>query len=336
MFNCPWATSRNASFDFRPVAVIMTAVLFLVITAAPHSLSAKLAHPGQISAQVSASASVGANKSPSGISGQIIDSGSGAPISGGEVIVALEQPDGTGTDVVFTQANADRSGHFSFDRLPLATKFDVVAVAISGSGVAYDATVVVGILPGTDLGAIPLIARSGDSSGPARIEGMITATSGSRPASIRSKVSAVQTIPIRGGLAIPVSVPQTVTVSGADFRPVTIPPESGSAADIVVQSNSGCPSPAAASANCGHYVLVVPGSNPSVGLLDGDKISYAPPAVGPVRYSIRANAFTPFGSGASVCIPSFQSVDTDSSGESLTVLPGRSATAQQIDFSGCW
>ncbi len=336
MLNCPWETSRNASSHFRPVAVIVTAALFLMIPEVPRSLSAKPAHPRLVSTQAGAPVRAGTNRSPSGISGQIVDSGSGAPISGGEVIVALEQPDGTGTDVVFTQISADSSGHFSFDRLPLATSFDLVAVAISGSGVAYDATVVVGVPPGTELGAIPLITGSGDSSGPAKIEGILTATSGSRPASIRAKVSAIQTIAIGGGMSIPVEVPQTVTVSGADYRPVTIPAESGSAADIFVRSNSECPALGAANANCGHYVLVVPGSNPSVGLFNGGKVSYAPPAAGPVLYSVRATSFMPFGAGASVCIPSFQAVDADASGQSLTVFPGRPATAQQIDFSGCW
>jgi hypothetical protein len=335
MFNRPGESSRNPSSAFGPAAVIMAAVLF-IFTIAARPLEGKATHSSLMAVQTVSRENAVANPSRTGISGQIVDSGTHAPISGGEVIVALEQRDGTGTDVVFTQTNADSSGHFSFDRLPLATTFDLVTVAINGSGVAYDATIVVGVPAGTDLGAIPLVAERGDSSGPAKIEGIITATSGSRPASIRAKVSAIQTVTIRGGLAIPGEVPQTVTVSGADFRPITIPAESGNAADILLRSNSECPADAPANANCGHYILVVPGSNPSVGLFNGGKLSYEPPAAGPVLYSVRAGSFMPFGAGASVCIPSFQAVNADAAGQSLTVFPGRSVTAQQIDFSGCW
>ncbi|MGA9883719.1 MAG: carboxypeptidase-like regulatory domain-containing protein, partial [Candidatus Acidiferrales bacterium] len=271
-----------------------------------------------------------------GISGRIVDSITGAAISGGQVTVALEQPDGTGTDVVFTQTKPDSSGHFSFNLLPLASMFDLVAVANKGSGVTYDATVILNISTGTSLGTIPLIAESDDSSRPATIEGIVTATSGSAPSSIRATISAIQTIKLRGGFTFPEAVPQTVTISGSDLRPVTIPGGAGTSADIFVRSASECPASAPKNVNCGHYVIVVPGNNPSVGRFEQGKISYSPPAPGPALYSVRANSYMPFGEGASVCIPSFQSADAAAGSQPLKVSPGGSVTASQIAFTGCW
>ncbi|MGH9686494.1 MAG: hypothetical protein ACRD5K_05315 [Candidatus Acidiferrales bacterium] len=259
-----------------------------------------------------------------------------AAISGGQVTVALEQPDGTGTDVVFTQTKPDSSGRFSFNPLPLASMFDLIAVAINGSGVAYDATVILNISTGTSLGAIPLIAESDGSSRPATIEGIVTAASGSAPSSIRATISAIQTIELRGGFSFPEDVPQTVTIVGSDRRPVTIPGEPGTSADIFVRSASECPASAPKNVNCGRYDILVPGNNPSVGRFDGGKLTYTAPAAGPALYSVRANSFMPFGQGASVCIPSFQSASAASGNQTLKVSPGGSVTAPQIAFTGCW
>ncbi|MGH9716046.1 MAG: hypothetical protein ACRD4R_04860 [Candidatus Acidiferrales bacterium] len=274
--------------------------------------------------------------SAEGISGRIVDSATGAPISGGHVIVALEQQDGTGTDVVFTQADADATGHFSFRMLPTASPFDLVAVAIDGSGVAYNATVVLGVPTGSSLGAIPLVPETAGPTAPAKIGGFVTASSGSRPSFIRATVSAIQTVTLHDGISLQVDVPQTVTINGGDARPITIPSELGTSADILVRSASGCPASAGKDVNCAAYTMVVPGSNPSVALFATGKISYGSPAAGPALYSVRANSFMPSGIGASVCIPSFQSVIGDEAGNPLKVAPAATVRAQTIAFTGCW
>jgi hypothetical protein len=64
----------------------------------------------------------------SGIGGQVVDSVTKKPISG-NVIVALEQPDGMGIDHIVMQTAADSNGNFRFCPLPLGT-FDVVVVAL--------------------------------------------------------------------------------------------------------------------------------------------------------------------------------------------------------------
>jgi len=299
-------------------------------------LAAKLPHRPLAPARPSAQPPALEMDTAKGIAGQIVDSATNAPISGGQLTVALEQPDGTGTDVVFTQTTPDASGHFSFPVLPLATQFDLVAVAVNGSGVAYDATVIVGIPPGSNLGPIPLIPETSGATGLAKIEGFVTASSSSGPSSIRATVSAVQTIDISNGISVPVSTPQTVTLAGANTRPITIPGEPGTSADVLVQSNSGCPALRSPDANCAGYVLTVPGSNPSVALFAAGKIAYSTPAEGPAAYSVRANSYMPGEIGASVCIPSFQSVTSDEAGRPLKVSPGGTVTAQPIAFTDCW
>lgn len=315
----------------RAAAILgfITAVIALPICAKPKR------YPGLRSSQAGA-ATPPADSLHSGISGQIVDSVTAAPISRGQLTVALEQPDGTGTDTVFTQTTPDASGRFSFSLLPLNTTFDVVAVGINGSGVAYDATIILGVRSsGVDLGAIPLIAETGDDAGPAKIEGIATARSATGPSSIRVTLSAIQTVDLRDGLSVPVDVPQTVTLAGADYRPVTIPGESGSSANILVKSASDCPA-SMHNVNCAQYVIVAPGSNPSVGIFSGGKISYEHPAALPALYSVRADAFMPYGTGASVCLPSFQSTFADPQGQPLKLRPGATATAQPIAFVGCW
>jgi hypothetical protein len=336
MSKSSWESSRNQASNLRLAVVILPVVFFVMIAALAPPLSAKLSHHPLAAEQASSTKTLAANSTQFGISGQIVDSATGAAISGGQVIVALEQPDGTGTDVVFMQTTPDSSGHFAFNPLPLGATFDLVAVATSGSGVAYDATVALAVPPDADLGAIPLVAENGDSSGPARIEGIVMATSGTGPSSVRVTISAVQAIDLSGGLSLPVDVPLTVTIAGANRRPVTIPGERGTSADILVKSDSDCPASAAPNFNCGHYVIAVPGSNPSVGIFQQGKISYRSPAAGPAQYSLRANSYMPYAVGAGVCIPSFLSAGADAQGRPIKLSPDGTATAQPLAFTACW
>ena len=52
----------------------------------------------------------------SGISGHVVDAATMQPISGGTVLVALEQLEGSQTDVIFMQTAADSAGNFNFCR----------------------------------------------------------------------------------------------------------------------------------------------------------------------------------------------------------------------------
>jgi hypothetical protein len=254
-----------------------------------------------------------------GISGQVVDSVTKLPIVGGTVIVALERPDGTGTDSIFMQAATDPLGNFNFCPLPTGAIFDVVVVAINGAGVAYNATVETSVPGGTNVGMIPLIAETGTTPGPATFQGSVTATTGTLPTPIDALVSAIQTVPVSGGGTLQ----------------VTIPAEGVSTASVSVASATNCPAGAPANANCATYALVEPASNPSVGAFATGTVSFSIPAAGDVLYSIRANAFVPLSGGTSDCTPSSISTSLDSGGNPLKAIPGPAVTPKEIDFSGC-
>jgi hypothetical protein len=257
---------------------------------------------------------VGTNST--GISGQVVDSTTMMPIVGGTVLVALEQQDASHTDVVFEESAADAGGNFNFCPLPTGATFDVVVVAINGTGVAYNATVAVGVPAGTNLGAIPLAAEAG---GPTTFQGFSTATTGSAAATVDASVFALQTFSLPGGA--------TLTA--------TIPAEGTSVSNISVDSNSNCPVTAPSNTNCAQYTLIEPASNPSVGVFSSGKITYAAPASGDVLYSIGASAFIPLSGGAGDCAPPTKTTSIDTNGNPLKALPGTIVTPKEIDFAGC-
>ncbi len=254
-----------------------------------------------------------------GIDGQVVDAATQLPIAGGTVLVALEQQDGSQPDIIFMQTAADSAGNFNFCPLPTPATFDVVVVAINGAGVAYDATVAVGVPGGTNLGAIPLTAETGAATGPATFQGFVTATTGSAAATIDASVSALQIIALTGGTSLV----------------VTIPAESTSVSNVSVDSNANCPATAPINTNCAQYTLIEPGSNPSVGIFSSGKITYSAPASGNVLYSVGANAFIPMSGGATDCTPPSQTISVDANGNPLKVSPGTTVTPKEIDFTGC-
>jgi hypothetical protein len=254
-----------------------------------------------------------------GISGRVVDAATMQPISGGTVLVALEQLEGSQTDVIFMQTAADSAGNFNFCPLPTAATFDVVVVAINDAGLAYNATVAVGVLGGTNLGAIPLIPETGAAAGPATLQGFVTATNASAAATIDVSVSALQTVTLPGGANLV----------------VTLPAESKSVSNISVGSNTDCPATAPANTNCAQYTLIEPASNPSVGVFSSGKISYAAPASGDVLYSVGANAFLPLGGGTADCSPPSITTNLDANGNPLKVSPGATVTPQELDFQKC-
>ncbi len=262
--------------------------------------------------------------SNTGISGQVVDQVTLQPIplgTNGTVLVALEQQaqDGSGADIIFEETVADSNGNFNFCPLPSGATFDVVAVAINGAGVAYNATVAVGVPGGINLGKIPLAPETG-TTGPTTFQGFVTAKSGSAAATIDASVSALQTISIGNNLT----------------RDVTIPAEGASITSLSVSSNSTCPSGAPSNSNCAEYTLIEPASNPRVGIFSSGTIpSYSIPATTAVLYKIRADAAVPLSGGHSDCMPPFVITSQDASSNPLKALAGTTVPVKEIDFSGC-
>jgi hypothetical protein len=261
----------------------------------------------------------------SGITGKVVDSVSKAPIAG-SVQVALEQPDSSGVDRIVMQAVADSNGNFNFCPLPTGT-FDIVVVGIGAANVPYNATTVLNVPNGTNLGAIPLIAEAG-ATAPAVFQGFVTATNGAAAGTIDVSLSALQT-EASGATTIQITIPlQTIPAT-------TTSPEVDSTGLISVSASTSCPTGAPAKANCAQYTLVVPASNPSVGVFLSSGITYSTPATGDVLFTVDAKAAMPMSGGTLDCTPSEQTTAKDSTAASLKALPATTTNVAEIDFSSC-
>jgi len=262
-----------------------------------------------------------------GITGKVVDSGTSAPIAG-NVQVAIEQPDPTsGIDRILMQTVADSNGNFNFCPLPTGV-FDIVLVAIGPANMPYNATTVLNVPNGTNLGAIPLIAEVG-ATAPAVFQGFVTATNGTAGGTIDVSLSALQTVPTGATTTLQVTIPlQTIPATNTT-------PEVDSTGLVSVSTNTSCPTGAPAKANCAQYTLVVPASNPSVGIFSSSGIKYSTPATGDVLFTVDARAAVPLSGGAPDCTPSEQMVSKDSTAAALKALPATTTNVAEIDFSTC-
>jgi len=260
----------------------------------------------------------------SGIGGQVVDSVTKKPIAG-QVLVAIEQPDTTGTDRIVMQTAADGNGNFRFCPLPTGT-FDVVVVAVGPNNLPYNATAIVDVPNGTNLN-VPLVAETA-ATAPAVLQGFVTATTGSAAATTDVTLSALQQISF-----------------GATMRNITIPlekilaagatPETDSTGLISVASNTNCPKGSPASANCAQYTLVVPASNPNVGVFASSGVTFTAPAAGDVLFSVDAQAAMPMSGGTADCTPPEIVIAKDANGQPLKVTAAMTTNVGEIDFKGC-
>ncbi len=261
-----------------------------------------------------------------GISGKVVDSVTNAPIAG-SVQVALEQPDSSGVDRIVMQTVADSNGNFNFCPLPTGT-FDIVMVGIGPANVPYNATTVLNVPNGTNLGAIPLIAEIG-ATAPAVFQGFVTATNGSAAGTIDVSLSALQTVPTGATTTLQITIPlQTIPAT-------TTLPEVDSTGLVSVSTNTTCPTGAPANSNCAGYTLVVPASNPSVGIFSSSGFTYSTPATGDVLFTVAAGAVMPLSGGTPDCTPSEQTTAKDSTAAPLKALPATTTNVAEIDFSSC-
>jgi Domain of unknown function (DUF4382) len=245
-------------------------------------------HAGEVSLQ-SASSS---------ISGIIIDGLTQQPVVGGNTVVALEQPDGT----VVMEAVPASNGSFVFCPVADGT-YNLVAVAINGSGNTYSATAITGVKPGDSLGTVPLTP----AGLPASISGQITTNTGSVGTVADLAVSALQSI------------------GNSMFITVPLAQQSAATATLTTAAGASCP----ASTDCASYTLSVPAANPSIGpFTSGNQTPAAPPAP-PVDYTVDVQAFIPGSAGQHDC----NSPDMQTS--PVSVSAGSTVAAGTLDFTGC-
>jgi len=249
------------------------------------------------------------------ISGQVVDGATQNPVSGGKVFVAIEQPDSNGVDRIVMQAAADANGNFNFCPLPTGT-YDVVAVAVDGSGNAFAASVAIGVPSGTLFGKLALTAVTGPAQAPATIEGVVSAANGANGASVDGVLTALQSVAITGGTRL-VTIP-------------LLPNSLSNVATIASPANATC----AAGTFCEKYSLLVPASNPSVATFTAGGTTFPAPAAGPVLYTVDARAFMPNSGGTPICNPSRIFTDKDFNDQPLAVT-GTPVTAKTLDFVSC-
>lgn len=247
------------------------------------------------------------------INGTIVDSVTNQPISGGTTVVALEQKDSSGVDRVTMETITDAAGAFSF--CPVATgTYDVVVVAVSGTQVAYAATVITGVQPGDALGVVPVTAAIGASTAPASITGLVTTSTGSAATAADISLSALQSI----GPSMMVTIPLAGQLA--------------TNANFTTTAGSTCPG----KTDCASYTLSVPAMNPSEGaFVAGASQKPAAPAAGPVSYTIDAFAFTTDGTSTPDCSPSELKTNSTTTNTALTVSSGMSSSAATLAFAGC-
>ena len=268
---------------------------------------------------------VGANNT--GIGGQVVDSVSKQPING-SVQVAIEQPDQTGVDRIIMQTVADSNGNFRFCPLPTGS-FDIVVVGIGPANLPYNATAVLSVPNDTNLGAIPLVAETG-ATAPSVLQGVVTATNGTSPATIDVGLSALQTIQAGNNASLQITIPlQAIPATNMTSQV-------DSTAVISVSGNTNCPATGAATnANCASYTLVVPASNPSVGIFSTSGFTYSTPMNSNVQFTVDAQAAQPNSGGVADCTPPEKMTSKNSTGAPLSVMPSSTSSVAEIDFSGC-
>jgi Domain of unknown function (DUF4382) len=262
----------------------------------------------------------------SGIGGQVVDSVTKTPIHG-KVLVAIERTDSTGVDRILMQTAADSNGNFRFCPLPTGI-FDIVIDAVDASNVPYNATAVLNVPNGTNLSGILLVAETG-ATAPAVLQGFVTATKGASTATADVTLAALQTIAPNGSASRQITVPlESIAAIGAT-------PAVNSTEAVSIESSTNCPVGAPANSNCAQYTLVVPASNPNVGIFSSSGISYTAPASGDVLFTIDAQAFVPLSGGTLDCKPPEVTTSESDSGQPLKVTAATTANVARIDFSGC-
>jgi len=247
------------------------------------------------------------------INGTVVDSVTNQPISGGNTVVALEQKDSSGIDRVVMETVTDASGAFSFCPVAAGT-YDVVVGAVSGTQVAYAATVITGVQPGNALGMVPVIAQTGTSTALASITGLVTTSTGNVATAADVSLSALQPITSSVMVAIPLAG------------------QSATMANLTTAAGSTCPT----NTDCASYTLSIPALNPSVGAFVASASQKpAAPAAGPVNYTIDAFAFTTDATSTPDCSPTELKTNLTSTNTPLTVTSGTSSTAATLAFVGC-
>ena len=244
----------------------------------------------------------------SSIAGRVVDGNNLGMITGGNVVVALEQKDAATISRVLQATVPDSTGAFTFCSLPNGT-YDVVATATNWLNVGYGATLAADVASGTNLGNLPIYPQTGASQAPASITGQITTAGSSGGVSTDLSVSALQAATIGTNTAI-FTVPQV------------LPPSATLA--ISTAASTSCPS----GTDCVTYTLIVPAANPYYRNFSTSDPSYVQ-SQGDAPFSIDVFSFIAGSGNLPNC--TFSELRTNP----IKVSGGTAIVADPLTFVGC-
>jgi hypothetical protein len=173
------------------------------------------------------------------------------------------------------------------------------------------------------------------AAGPAILQGFVTAKTATAGATAEVTVAALQTINVSASATRQLTIPLQNTQATATTPAVM------SMGLISITDSTTCPMGSPTGANCAQYTLVVPASNPSVGVLAPGGFTFSTPAGGDVLFRVDANAFVPMtapvNGGKTDCTPSETVTSTDGSTppQPLKVTPATTTSVARTDFTGC-
>ncbi len=246
----------------------------------------------------------------SSINGKLVDN-NGNPITTGKAIVVLEENE-SGIDRKVMQTTPDATGAWVFCPVTGAGPFDIVVVAVDGNNVAYAATIVANVSPGSAVGNVKLYpnAIQGGMTTPVSLQGTVTTANASSAGTVADiQLSALQTVTINGAS-------RTFTIPGGMQSAVVVVP---TAAPTTCTTNP-CPDTAS-------YTLTVPPANPTTGVFSANGTTFAPAdPTAALSYTVEALAFVQ-GTSTADCTPS-RLTNTVAPTSTPTTVPA-------FNFSGC-
>jgi len=243
------------------------------------------------------------------INGSVVDSATGAHISG-TAIVALEQRDTTtGYDRVFMSTLTDSSGNFVFCPLPSGT-YDVVVVARSAAGVVYSPTVVTGVTTGSAVGVVSMHALPAVSAAAASLQGVVTTQTGASAGTVAD---------VQLSFLEPVSSTLTVTIP-------LLPTATQSSAVLALTTASG--GSCASGTDCIGYTVQLPAGAAFVGAFSAGGTTVTQSSLA-ASYMVNGIALLPSSGGTTDCSPG------EVTSPAVTPVVNLTTQVATLKFTGC-
>ena len=176
------------------------------------------------------------------IAGTVVNSKTAQPLSGGNVVVALEQKDSNGVDRILMRTAAGSDGSFVLCPVPEGT-YDLVAVGVDGANVAYSAGVETGIQSGQLAGKIPLVPGTQQGT----LQGLISTMNGGLP-------------PAGVSVAVQAEALQQIAGNGTTITVPLLPSQSPFNEAMLTTNGSSCPS----GVDCAPFAMQLPSNAPNV------------------------------------------------------------------------